>query len=285
MVIDFHSHIFPEKIASSTVKLLAERSNITPQTDGTLNGIINSMKKADADISVILPVAIKPKQVDTINSYAKTVNETEGIISFGGIHPDSEDIEEKLDTIVGFGLKGIKLHPDYQDTFIDDERYVRIIRGALERGLLVSIHAGKDPGIRSIIRCTPERSKRMLNLVYGGKTPNEPKIIFAHSGGLAMADDVLRYLADENVIFDLAFTLGSAPIEETKSIIRAHGIDRILFATDSPWSNLSRYIKILELLELSEEELEKIKWKNAASLLKMDENELKTKSVKNYSEG
>ena len=39
-------------------------------------------------------------------------------------------------------MKGIKLHPDYQDTYFNDIRYKRIISYATELGLIISVHAG-----------------------------------------------------------------------------------------------------------------------------------------------
>ena len=35
MVIDFHTHMFPDKIADKTITFLAEVCQIPPQTDGT----------------------------------------------------------------------------------------------------------------------------------------------------------------------------------------------------------------------------------------------------------
>ena len=116
MVIDFHTHIFPDTIASKTIAALEQTSGIEAATDGTLRGLLASMEMAGVDMSVVLPVVTKPSQFESINRYAKSVNETYSgkILSFGGIHPDCEDYKQKLDFIKELGLPGIKLHPDYQ---------------------------------------------------------------------------------------------------------------------------------------------------------------------------
>ena len=84
------------------------------------------MKDAGVDCSIILPVLTKPEQFKKVNEFAVKLNEKyDGIknvklISFGGIHPDSSDYKYELREIVHMGLKGIKLHPDYQDTMLDE---------------------------------------------------------------------------------------------------------------------------------------------------------------------
>ena len=116
MVIDFHTHIFPDKIAAKSIAHLEEASGIMAATDGTLQGLLNSMEKNNVDLSVILPVVTKPSQFETVNQFAAEVNRKYNgkLISFGGIHPDSEDYKAELDKIKELGLIGIMLHPDYQ---------------------------------------------------------------------------------------------------------------------------------------------------------------------------
>ena len=44
MIIDFHTHMFPDKIADKTITFLAEVCQMPPQTDGTYAAA--PMKKA-----------------------------------------------------------------------------------------------------------------------------------------------------------------------------------------------------------------------------------------------
>ena len=214
MIIDFHTHNFPDKIAASVITKLEASSDTKASTDGTLDGLKKSMKEAGIDISVVLPVMTAPKQFESVNRYAAQTNGKDGIISFGGIHPDNDDIEEKLDSIKAMGLPRIKLHPDYQGVFIDDDRYIRIIRHAVKIGLYVITHAGFDPAFPEIIRCTPERTLNMLNKVYGGKKPQEPRIILAHLGSLDETDKVIDMLAGKNLYLDTAVMLDRLPAEK-----------------------------------------------------------------------
>ena len=127
MIIDFHTHVFPEKIAAKTISLLSEKGGNPPFSDGKIEGLLCEMEKADADISVTLPVMTNPAQFDTITRFAAEINErfkneARRLISFAGIHPDCEDIEKKMSKIKDCGFLGVKIHPDYQNTFFCDER-------------------------------------------------------------------------------------------------------------------------------------------------------------------
>lgn len=267
MIIDFHTHIFPETIAAKSILHLEQFGNVTAHTNGMLTGLKNSMKEAGITTSVILPVVTKPSQFETINNYAASITGKDGIISFGGIHPDSKDYEKELDTIVSLGLKGIKLHPDYQNVFIDNERYIRIIQYAVDHDLIVSIHAGIDIGLPEPVHCPPELSLKMLQQVLAHTTNPNPKIVLAHTGGYGQWNQVEELLVGERVYFDISYSLPFISDEQLIRIIRKHGCDRILFATDSPWGGQKETVEQVQRLALTQEEKESIFYKNAIKLL------------------
>lgn len=266
MFVDFHTHIFPDKIAHSVIINLSEQCCNPYFTDGTLNGLLNSMKDGGIDLSVVLPVVTSPRQFDTINRFAQSLNEVDGIVSFGGIHPDCENPEEKLDSIKAMGLKGIKIHPDYQKTFIDDPKYVRIISHCIKIGLFVVTHSGIDVGYPDPIHCTPQR---ILNLLSQLPYHEEPKIILAHTGAYDMWNEVEEKLVGKNVYFDLAFSLDQIKSEHLMRIINNHGSDKILFATDSPWSGQREFVEIFNSLPLKKQDKENISYKNALEILSL----------------
>ena len=263
MVIDFHTHIFPEKIAARTIALLEEKGGLTAATDGTLDGLLHSMEKSGVDLSVVLPVVTKPSQFESIQTFAKSVNEQYAgkLISFGGIHPDTVDYKKEIDTICELGLPGIKIHPDYQGVMIDDERYVRIIRYADEKGLIILTHAGIDIGMPEPVHCPPDRMRKVLDEV------KPKKMVLAHFGGWKQWEEVYEYLAGENVWLDTAFTHGYIAKEQFLKIYEKHDKSKILFATDSPWSDAKEGIRWIKSLGLSFEETEAILSGNARRLL------------------
>lgn len=266
MYIDFHTHIFPDKIAPATIAHLQTVGGIPAHTDGTASGLRHSMIQAVIDKAVVLPVVTKPSQFDTINRFAAEINaQNDRLLSFGGIHPDNDDIETKLDYIVSLGLKGIKLHPDYQGVFIDDPRNVHILKEAVKRDLMVVVHAGIDIGLPDPVHCTPARTAAVLDELE--QDSDRPRIILAHVGGWNCWDDVERYLVGKPVYFDLGFSLGQIPDAQLLRIIRRHGAHRILFASDSPWGDQTADKAYFESLPLTDNEHEQIAWRNAKFLL------------------
>lgn len=270
MIIDFHTHVFPEAIASGTIEKLKSFAHIKARSDGLLAGLKASMQEAGVDYSVILPVVTKPSQFRTVNEYAASIHGKEGIISFGGIHPDSENYQEELRQIRDYGLPGIKLHPDYQRVHVNDPRYLKLITCAVDLGLIVTLHAGMDIGLPEDIHCPPKEAIEMLQYVDAHALhPEQARIILAHTGGYAQWDEVEELLAGKNVYFDLAYTFGHIEPEQLLRIIQNHGADRILFATDSPWNGQKSDIEALRALHLPPEEEAAILGENARILLKI----------------
>lgn len=272
MIIDFHTHIFPDKIANATVEKLKSYlcdagEECAAYTDGTLFSLKESMKKAGVDVSVILPVVTNPKQFESINRFSAEKDKEEGIIAFGGIHPHNENPEEKLDFIKSLGLRGIKLHPDYQDTYINDERYIRIIRYAEKIGLITIIHAGYDVLSPDDIHCTPDRALDMLEKV-GAEDNN--KIILAHLGGHKGAEESFEKLCGRNVYLDTSYVLDKIEPELLVKMFEKHGFDKILFASDSPWGNQEKFVEVMKNLPVSKSDKEKIFHGNAEHLFALN---------------
>lgn len=267
MIVDFHTHTFPDQIAGRAIEKLSQSSKLKPYTNGTVHELIESMEKSGTDLSVILPVVTNPSQFDTINQTAKRINETypNRLISFGGIHPDCDNIESKLREIKQMGLIGIKLHPDYQNTFIDDPRYLRIIERASELGLIIVVHAGVDIGFPNPVHCTPKATKHMIDQIH------PKRLVLAHMGGCDMWDQVEEYLVGENVYMDTAFVYYGMKSEQFRSIVRKHGADKILYATDSPWCSQIDSIDWIRKSGLGIEEQHHIFYKNACTLLSIQE--------------
>lgn len=275
MIIDFHTHVYPDAIAERTMAALGNVPGVQGHTDGTLRGLLDSMAASGVDKSVILPVNTRMGQFDSITKFARSINEQyDNLISFGGIHPDDDEPEEKLRYLRDNGFKGVKIHPDYTETFIDDERYIRIIAAAQRLGLTVITHAGKDPAY-SVIHCPPDRGRAMLDRVRELTGFTEPFFVFAHLGGNRLLSDVERHLVGQNCYIDISCSFSdlgnfsTASDEDIIRVIRNHGVEKILFATDSPWNDQKAYIERFKALPgLTDYEKEQILGKNAEKLLK-----------------
>lgn len=277
MIIDFHTHCFPDGIAARAVAKLAAASRLAPYADGTADGLSAVAREAGVQQSIVLPVATSPGQVQSINDFAARLNERAGetgLFSFGGAHPDDPDWKAHLRQIAQRGMKGVKLHPVYQGVDIDDLRFVRLLSYAGELGLIVVTHAGDDIGIPGEVRCSPEMIRRAV------RQAGPVTLVLAHMGGWQQWDEV-ESLAALPVYLDTAFSTGDIPLTtgETETLLRpegflrltrAFGAQRVLFGTDSPWSSQRESIDWLRALPLTEEEKTGILGGNAMRLLQLD---------------
>ncbi len=280
MIVDIHTHTFPDKIAAPTIEKLRSMSHTKPFSSGTVDALRESMSAAGVDRSVVLPVATNPRQVVHVNDASVQLNDRAaetGIYSFGCMHPDFPDWKNELSRVAGLGLKGIKLHPVYQGVDLDDPRFLRILDRAAEVGLVVLTHAGLDVGFPGRVNCSPEMALRALKQV--GPVP----LILAHMGGWRCWDQVEELLWDTRAYLDTSFSLGSmTPLgdgyygpgdlkllgaEQFVRMVRKFGSQRVLFGTDSPWSDQRDSLAQLRALPLTAEELEDILGGNARRLL------------------
>lgn len=263
MLIDFHTHCFPDKIASRAVdKLSFASGGLEPHTDGTLLDLKKYMSINKVDISVVLNIATNASQQQNVNDFAAAVNENEDIVSFGSVYPWADDVFSELERIKALGLKGIKLHPDYQGFSADDEKMKPIYKKISSLGLITVFHAGFDYGFPPPYGATPQKMAKALSWF-------ESPVIAAHWGGLSCNEDVLKYLAHTNVYIDTSFGYGTMPKYYAQKIMESFGTDRVFFGTDTPWHSVEMELKLLNSLGLSDEDMEKITCKNACAILKI----------------
>ena len=282
-IIDFHTHTFPDAIAERAISRLSAASHTKAFTDGTEAALSASMARAGIALSVIQPVATNPAQVIKINEGALRINErTEetGLLSFGSMHPDFEDVRRELVRLKEGGIRGIKLHPVYQGVDFDDPRCLRILENCAELGLCVLIHAGLDVGFPGAVHGSPRMILHALQEV-GPFT-----LILAHMGGWRCWDEVLELLPATGAYIDTSFSLGRMTPngdghyqtedelrlmdeESFVRLIRAFGAERVLFGSDSPWADQGEALEAFCRLPLTENEKAQILCRNAEKLLNM----------------
>lgn len=281
MRIDMHTHTFPDSVALRALRNMQAESHAALFADGTTAGLHASGKRARLDLSVVLPVATSPRQVSSINDHvisqqkqARALN----ILSFGAAHPDDANWRQELDRIAAAGVRGIKLHPAYQNVDMDDPRYLRMLERAGELQLVVVTHAGLDIGLPGSTHALPKKIRHALQLV------GPVSLVCAHMGGWACWESVCDLLSDTSVYLDTAFSLGNIyPAEDGFpwqkdslkmldsesfcNLVHVFGADHILFGSDSPWTDPRKEIEFIEALPLPESERNDILGNNAAKLL------------------
>lgn len=277
MIVDIHAHAYPARIAQKVKERMEKVSGSRVENAGTPEALVESMEEAGIDVSVFLPVATNPKQVGKLNAQAIQWQEKyddRGLVCFAAFHPDTQPVKEVMRGIRNAGLKGIKLHPDYQDTFFDDIRYLRILEAAAEEELAVLVHAGMDEVYPDHVHCD---TRRILNVIEGVECG---KLILAHMGGWQMWDEVKKYICGAPVYFDTAFSLtGTVSVEKKKGfgamldddrfaeLVHSHGPGKILFGTDTPWSSQQENLDWILKCSLGKAEKEQILGENARKLL------------------
>ena len=261
MLMDFHTHCFPDYLAEKAIpKLSFASGGLIPYTDGTLNGLKENMRRDGVDVSVVLNIATNSHQQKSVNDFAAEINKSEGIVSFGSVFPDAPDALYELERIKALGLKGVKLHPDYQRFFVDDEKMKPIYKQISSLGLITIFHAGFDYGFPPPYGGTPDRMIKALSWF-------DSPVVAAHWGGVDCSADCIKYLCKSEIYLDTSFGYSMLPKYYAQKILETHGTDRILFGTDTPWHTANMELRLLNSLELSKSDMDKITSLNARKLL------------------
>lgn len=267
MILDFHSHQFPDALAPRAMAVLTEtcaEAGLKPTTDGTCGGAERLLRAAGVDGAVVCNIATSAKQQGKVNLFAM---ETKRLHPFffplGSLHPEGDDAEGVLDMLERAGIGGIKIHPDYVGVEIDDARFDRIFALCEHRGFFVVTHAGRDPVSPAHVHATPEKIRTVLR-----RYPRL-KLVAAHLGGLQMAQEVLDVLAGADVWLDTSLSAQRKdewPLLGT--LLREHRPDRLLFGSDLPWSDPAAEVAFVRQAVTDEALLDRIFCQNAKELLR-----------------
>ena len=260
-VIDVHTHIFPDHIAARAVAKICDSAHgFFLAASGTKAGLTESMRHNNTTFSVTLPVATRADQVQSINRSIDPVGHP-ALIPFGAMHPAYEDFEHELHRLKEQGIKGIKLHPEHQDFYIDDKRYYPLYETCADLGLCIVFHAGSDPSFFTSDHGLPAAFKKIITAIP------TLSVVAAHMGGLQRWDEVEAVLCGLPIFFDTAAVYPFLSAEQFTRIGKRHGFDRILFGSDWPWFSPADTIKYIAELPIDDTDKEKIVFANARKLL------------------
>lgn len=262
-VIDFHCHIYPEKIADKAVENIEHFYELkTMHNDGRAASLIENGSAYGVKHYVIFSVATTPHQVHSINKFiADTVKKYPSLFTgFGTLHPDSDTLETDFEELLSLGLKGVKLHPDFQRFRLDDPKCDKIYRICSGK-VPVILHAGDTRFDFS----NPERVENVL------KKHKNLTVIAAHFGGWSCWKEAAERLHGyENLYVDCSSTFRWLSISDVEKLIALYGADRVLFGTDYPMWGYDTELPDFMKLNISDEDKEKILHKNAMKLLSIN---------------
>ena len=263
--IDFHTHAFPDFLAERAVAAIDESAPLQhPHLDGTIGGLLRSMDRAGVEISVIANIATAEKQVASILTWCCEIA-SDRIVPFASITPFSPDVAGQVRRAADAGLKGIKLHPLYQDFQPLDEKVMPAYQAIADAGLILLFHSGDDLAFIGDHRCMPstmlEIQKRFPSLT----------MVLSHLGGFWQAEDFAQHGLGSDAYIEVSLSIPDEPDDLFTHIVRDHTPGRVMFGTDSPWSDQAVEIEKLKNALDDKALLEDILWTNAARLLGLEQ--------------
>ena len=259
MVIDIHTHAWPDKISLKARDSLESHYAVKFAGDPTVGTLLSFMDKNKIDLSVICAVASRPEQVVPINNWLFGLKQP-GIKYFAALHPEYAQWKEELKRIRENAC-GIKLQPSFQEFFVDDEKIFPVYEEIQNLGLCLLIHSGDELSPEMIVRATPQRILRVREEFPG------LKIIAAHFGGFRYWDEVKKHLLGKDIYFDTSAFFGYLPDKEILQLVLGHRQDRILFGTDFPIIDQKKDLDYLDKLKIKPQLKERILSLNARELL------------------
>lgn len=258
--VDCHVHAFPDFLAAKAIKKLAQNCGYEAATDGTLANTLEIEKSWGCENIVLLNIATAPQYVKNVNNFL-IENNGSGIISYGSIHPQYADYKDEIKRLWENGIKGVKFHPEYQEFALDDKKVYPIYEELANRDMVILFHSGFDPAYPGSDRSHVQRGGNVAEDFKGAK------LVFAHLGNLTGMADTYKYLVGKDVYFDISMAIRYYSLQEIEKFIKSHDINKFLYATDCPWSDGIKTQAMVNSLNITDEDREKIFYKNAETLL------------------
>lgn len=258
---DFHTHAFPDALAGRAIATLqGDCEHARAVLDGRVSSLLASMDETGIYRAVVCSIATKPDQFDKILKWSRSIA-SDRIVPLASIHPTDPDPVGRVAQVAEAGLKGVKLHPYYQQFTLDDPAMMPLYRELAKRRLIVVAHTGFDMAFPRDRICDPARIRNLLDQVP------DLLLVTTHFGSWQDWDEVRRHLLGRPIYMELSYSLCQLPPETARAMILSHPPDRLLFGTDSPWRDQNETIALLRNLHLPPDLERRILETNAATLL------------------
>ena len=277
MIIDFHTHIFPEWLRKQRRRYAALDATffdlyVDPKTKmATAEDLIKAMDEDGVDMSLAMGIGWTDQSLaGEVNDYIidSVTRYPNRIVGLAGVNPAwGEAAAREAERCARAGLKGIgELHPYSQQFDLGDmttmEPLLAVIR---EYELLVCIHSAEPVGHGYPGRGTA-RPEMLWRFIQGAQGI---AVVCAHWGGglpfYALMPEVA--VGFDNVFYD---TAGSPRLYEERVIqvvADLVGVEHILIGSDYPDVPIRRMLDQVKNSRLPEEQQEAITGGNAARLL------------------
>lgn len=257
--VDVHAHIYPDKIADAATDSIGDFYQAHMQgSTGSTKQLLKMAEDTPLSHFVVHSVAVKAKNVESINNFIiSAAHEDSRLTGFMAMHQDYENPQAEIERCLAAGLKGIKLHPDFQKVNLDDDKMMPIYEFAEKKHIPLIIHTGDYRYDFS----HPRRMKRVLH--------EFPNLIVdaAHFGGWSIYDLAVEYMEDESCFMDISSSFWWLGKRRTRELIEIYGTERILFGSDFPmWSPKGEF-DFFTSLGLSDKQYQEILLENPQRFL------------------
>ncbi|MBT3276244.1 MAG: amidohydrolase family protein [Spirochaetales bacterium] len=260
MIVDFHTHAFPDELAERAILYLEEEGDIKAFLDGKISSLLRSMDRAGVNASVVASITTKPGQFKSILAWSETIA-SDRIIPFPSVHPYDPSAVDQVTEVKKAGFCGIKMHPYYQNFFLDEERLQPIMNRIQQEGLILLLHTGYDLAFERIKKADPARVLSTIS-----KFP-ELKLVTSHFGGWEDWDDVERLLVGRKIYMDTSHSMPFIGKERAQRFLNLHPAEYSLFGTDSPWDDQLSDRELIKQMALDPEREKLLMGENACRLL------------------
>ncbi len=252
MKTDIHTHAFHPKIAHKAVQHLNEHYGVKCHGLGTIDDVKIHAEHAGIERVVVLCAATAAAQVIPANNYAIQLQKTQhNVLSFGTIHPDFKDWQKELQRLKSHGIKGIKLHPDFQSFWLDDVRLLPILEEA-QKDFIFQVHIGDVRSASQNPSC-PYKMAKILD------TFPEMQLIAAHFGGYRQWQHAYHALVGRDIWLETSSTTPFIESRLLRDILDKHDNERLLFGSDYPlYSPAEEMVRLQSMAGFSDSQLDAV---------------------------
>ena len=258
-VADAHAHIFPESLAEKAARSIGDFYDVLSENIPLADRLTAAADEAGIHTCLVCNSAVSAHQVPSINAFMGEICRTHPrFVCLGALFPGMEDWQGELERICQLGLRGVKIHSDFQRVNLDAPEAVEMYRACAQKGLVVLFHMGDD-------RYDYSSPRRLRNLME--QVP-DLKAIASHFGGYRAWEEALAIPQPEGVWYDTSSTLMFLAPDRAKELLDKLGTHRFMFGSDFPmWTPKTELKRFLDApLGLSQKETEDILYGNFARL-------------------
>lgn len=224
-IADIHVHIFPHKLAEKASASIGSFYGTHTAHLASVETLLPLEQAAGIDCCAVSSSATSPHQVQHINDFiAAEVRVHPNLIGLGTLFPAMEGWEAELERIAALGLKGLKIHPDFQHTPIDLPEAIPMYRAVAKAGLPVLFHMGDA----HLDYSSPQRLTNLIRQVP------DLVAIAAHFGGWQCWEKSYAHVQPENVYYDTSSSLRFLGRDRALEYLDRLGAHRFLYGTDFP---------------------------------------------------